>query len=577
MTERAPVADDAIAEDVARLIRNALGRFHDTFRGIARGAGQRFARRDWRGLHDDARQRLDVRESVVQQLLDEIRGVPGIEIDSQQSWVAIKAAYAEMIEQRDDWEIAQTFFNSVTRRVFVTVGVDSQIEFDFIRTPPPPMPARDAIFRTYAASTFAGLIRRVLADQATLYDSEAVLERDAERVAARITTELTVPDNDSVAVRAEFAKVVFYRGDRAYLIGRTQQGSATVPLVLCLTNDEQGPHVDAVLMQENDVSLLFSFTRSYFLVEVQRPYDVVAFINTLIPKKRVAEIYISLGYTRHGKTELYRNARRNIDRTDDKYELAEGQRGMVMIVFTRPSFPVVLKVIRDHFEFPKECTRASVIDRYHLIFNHDRAGRLVDAQEYEHLVMGRSRFQPSLLDELAGMASETVSIEGDRVIIKHCFAERRIVPLDVYVRREPLERAKRAIIDYGNAIRDLALTNLFPGDLLTKNFGVTRGGRVVFYDYDEVCLVTECNFRAIPDSGNYDDDLAAEPWYGVGPQDVFPEEFINFLGLSKDLREVFLQHHAELLTADFWNNIKAGIADGELYHVAPYADDNRLR
>ena len=573
----APVYSDTATEEAARLIRNAFGRFHDTFRGIACRAGGRFARRDWHGLHDDARQRLDVREEVLRQLLDEIRSLLGGEVDSRQRWVAIKKIYAEMIAQRDDWEIAETFFNSVTRRVFITVGIDAEIEFVHKEPLAPPMPSRERVFRSYEANTCTELVRRVLADHAVLYDCEATLESDTTRVAQHVADQLETVHDSVNMVAADFAKAVFYRGDRAYLIGRTTQGTRVVPLVLCLTHDNKGPHVDAVLMEEEDVSLLFSFTRSYFLVEVQRPYDMVAFINSLIPKKRVAEIYISLGYTRHGKTELYRNARRHINGTDDKYQLAEGQRGMVMIVFTLPSFPVVIKVIRDSFEYPKDCTRASVIDRYHLIFNHDRAGRLVDAQEYEYLVIDRSRVDTSLLEEFNRMARDTVLIDDDRVIVKHCYAERRIVPLDIYLRREPLELASRAVIDYGNAIRDLALTNLFPGDLLTKNFGVTRGGRVVFYDYDEVCLVTECNFRKIPDSGNYDDDLAAEPWYGVGPHDVFPEEFIHFLGLGKELREVFLAYHADLLTADFWNDLKQRIAAGELIHVAPYADNRRLR
>ena len=576
MTEKALAPVDQTAESVAKAIRNAFGRFHDAFRGIARRASRRFKRREWHGLHEDARHRLDVREDVVQQLLDEIRGTLADRIESHEIWAGIKSAYAEMITHRDDWEIAESFYNSVTRRIFVTVGVDRDIEFVRTHSEAPPIPSRERVYRTYKGKTFTQLARRILADHAGLYDSEASLERDAERVGRHISSELERRLNCEAEIKAEFAKVVFYRGDRAFFIGRTEQQSRTIPLVICMSNDEQGPHVDAVLMEEEDVSLLFSFTRSYFLVEVQRPYDMVAFVNSLIPNKRVAEIYISLGYTKHGKTELYRNARRHITRSEDKYQLAEGKRGMVMIVFTMPSFPVVIKVIRDRFEYPKDCTRASVIDRYHMVFNHDRAGRLVDAQEYEYLVLDRFRIEPSLLAEFESKASQTVSLEGDRVIVRHCYAERRIVPLDIYLRRERRDLAHRAIIDYGQAIKDLALTNLFPGDLLTKNFGVTRGGRVVFYDYDEVCLLTECNFRKIPVANNYDDDMSAEPWFGVGPHDVFPEEFINFLGLSSDLKEVFLEHHGDLLTAEFWDNLKQRISAGELFHVAPYKDEKRL-
>ena len=576
MTEHVPVSTSRLANEVAQAIRNGFARFQDTFRGITRRAGQRFKKRNWHGLHEDARERLDVRESVLQQLLSEIRGTLADRVQSRLTWVGIKAVYSGLITHRDDWEVAETFFNSVTRRVFTTVGLDPEIEFVHTDHAAPPIPSREAVYRAFEATTIAGLVHKVLADYAELYDSESTLEEDAERVAAHITAELALHHDTEITVTAEFAKAVFYRGEHAYLMGRTDQGSRIIPLVFCLTHDERGPHVDAVLMQEGDVSLLFSFTRSYFLVEVQRPYDMVAFINSLIPRKRVAEIYISLGYSKHGKTELYRNALRHLASSHDKYQLAEGQRGMVMIVFTMQSFPVVIKVIRDRFEYPKDCSRASVIDRYHLIFNHDRAGRLIDAQEYEYLVLDRTRFDLSLLEEFDREARETVSVKGDHVVIKHCFAERRVVPLDLYLRRECRDLARRAVVEYGSAIKDLALTNLFPGDLLTKNFGVTRSGRVVFYDYDEVCLLTKCRFRKIPDTGNDDDYLAAEPWYGVSPHDVFPEEFVNFLGLPGDLKQEFLKHHGDLLTPVFWNNLKQRISAGELFHVAPYADQKRL-
>ena len=576
MSPHTPISTSRLANEVARAIRNGFARFHDTFRGITQRASQRFLQRDWHGLHEDARQRLTVREDVLQELLSEIRDTLGERIQSQLTWVGIKAVYSGLITERDDWEVAETFFNSVTRRVFSTVGLDPEIEFVHTDYTTPPTPSQDFIYRAYKAQTSVELVRKILADHAELYRNEATLLADAERVAAHLTKELASLSDAETVLRAEVAKVVFYRGEHAYLMGRIALGSRFIPLVLCFAHSEQGPHVDAVLMEEEDVSLLFNFTRTYFQVLVQRPYDMVAFIHTLIPRKRVAEIYISLGYNKHGKTELYRNALRHLACTQDKYQLAEGQRGMVMIVFTMPSYPVVFKIIRDHFAFPKECSRASVIDRYHLIFKHDRAGRLVDAQEYEYLVLDRSRFDKDLLAELRNAARNTVSIEGDHVVIKHCYAERRVQPLDIYLRRERRDLARRAVVDYGQAIKELALTNLFPGDLLTKNFGVTRTGRVAFYDYDEVCLLTECNFRKFPNTGYYEDDLAAEPWFGVSPQDVFPEEFLNFLGLSDDLKQVFLRHHIDLLDADYWNDLKRRLAAGDLFHVAPYAEQKRL-
>jgi hypothetical protein len=68
----------------------------------------------------------------------------------------------------------------------------------------------------------------------------------------------------------------------------------------------------------------------------------------------------------------------------------------------------------------------------------------------------------------------------------------------LFLREADPAAAESAIIDYGNALRDLAASNVFPGDLLLKNFGVTSHGRVIFYDYDELCLVSDCVFRDLP-------------------------------------------------------------------------------
>jgi isocitrate dehydrogenase kinase/phosphatase len=571
-----PVSTSRLANEIARAIHDGFAKFHDTFREITGRAAGRFAQRDWHGLQDDARQRLNVRDHVLQQLVAEINRTLNDRAQSRITWVGIKAVYSGQIEHRHDWEIAETFFNSVTRRVFTTIGIDPEIEFVHTDYATPPTPSREAVYRKYQGHTTTDLIRNVLSDHPELHLSPATIDQDAACVASRVTAEFE-PRFNTPLLSADFAKAVFYRGEQAYLMGRTCQGSEVLPLVLCIANDLQGPYVDAVLLLEHDVSLLFSYTRSYFQVDVERPYDILSFINSLIPRKRVAEIYISLGYNRHGKTELYRNALRHLANSNDKYELAEGNRGMVMIVFTMPSYPVVFKVIRDRFEYPKDCTRASVIDRYHLIFKHDRAGRLMDAQEYEYLVLQRQRFADSLLEELRSMAGNTVHVDGDQVVIKHCYAERRVVPLNVYLQQADRWAAREAVIDYGQAIKDLALTNLFPGDLLPKNFGVTRSKRVVFYDYDEVCLLTECSFRKIPQTGNYDDELAAEPWYGVGAHDIFPEEFIHFLGLPPAAKEVFLEHHRDLLQVDFWNSLKHRLAAGELFHVPPYAAAKQLR
>lgn len=564
-----------LSNEVAQTIFDAFAEYHYRFREVTRRAGRRFADSDWHGLQSDARERLDIRDRQLQRLLVVVRAALGDRLHSRMMWVGIKAVYSGLIASRDDWEIAETFFNSVTRRVFTTVGIDPEIEFVHTDYAAPPTPAAESVYRSYQAPSLVQLLRSVLAEYPSLATTPEKLQQDAKRIADRVAAELPEVVCRGAALAADFARAVFYRGRNAYLMGRLKTATGLVPLVLCFTN-EGHPAVDAVLFAEDDVSLLFSFTRSYFLVDSPRPYDMVQFVQSLIPRKRVAEIYISLGYNKHGKTELYRNALRHLAKTDDLYQLAEGNRGMVMVVFTRPSYPVVFKIIRDRFEYPKDCSHQSVIDHYQMVFRHDRAGRLVDAQEYEYLVLDRRRFAEELLEELHEKVQNVIEVQGNRVIIKHCYAERRVTPLNLYLQQVDSAKARAAVIDYGQAIKDLALTNLFPGDLLPKNFGVTRFDRVVFYDYDDICMVTDCNFRHIPQSQHYDDELSAEPWFSVGPQDIFPEEFINFLGLSPEHKRVFLDYHADLLDADYWNHLKEQLATGELFHVPPYAPGRRL-
>ena len=382
--------------------------------------------------------------------------------------------------------------------------------------------------------------------------------------------------NTSPIDAIDMIPAVFYRNQGAYLVGRIKSGDQVMPLTLALQHPAGGIVVDAVLLSADEVSIIFSFTRSYFHVEVQRPRDLVRFLKSFMPRKPIAELYIAIGYNKHGKTELYRDLMRHIEQSTDTFEIARGDRGMVMCVFTLPSFDVVFKVIRDRFAYPKTSSRRDVMERYQLVFKHDRAGRLADVQEFEHLAFARDRFSPDLLSELAGEAAETVAIGSRIVEIKHVYVERRMTPLNLYIREAKLSDACKAIVDYGQAVRDLAATNIFPGDMLLKNFGVTRHGRVVFYDYDELCLVTDCQFREMPTAADDSDEFGAEPWFYVGPTDIFPEEFINFMGLGGELRETFLKAHGEILTAQYWQGIQARHRAGELLDIIPYPCSQRL-
>jgi len=396
---------------------------------------------------------------------------------------------------------------------------------------------------------------------------------DARRIAEAVASQCP-----GLAIRsAEFARARFFRGKGCYLVGRLNGDSDWAPCLIALVNATGRVVVDAVLTTVDEVSIVFSFARSYFFVRIERPFEMVAFLRSIMPRKQVAELYTALGFNKHGKTELYRSLLQHLRAGVDRFEIAPGQRGMVMAVFTLPGFDVVFKVLRDRFEAPKNVTAEEVRAKYRLVFRHDRAGRLVDAQEFEHLAFERDRFDEALLEELLRSCSERVRVVDGRVVISHLYTERRLNPLDLYLRTADGEAARDAVVDYGQVLRDLAATNIFPGDMLTKNFGVSRHGRLMFYDYDELATLTDCRFRELPASSDDHDEGSAEPWFYVGERDIFPEEFRAFLGLRGDLLSEFLSHHEELLKVSFWHRMQELHRRGEVLDIYPYRSSRRLR
>lgn len=557
----------------ASSIRESFATYLAGFTGITRRARHRFEARDWRGTQADARERLELRPRCVKQAVEELRGMLGAAASDPWLREQLRAEFERDLSDRPDPEIARTFFNSVTRRAFGTIGVDPRAEFATPAALPAPGPS---LWRAYACDgSTAALVEAVLRDHAFAVPFRD-LGRDARLAAAELDRFLRV-DPGAPLEALEMLRPVFFRGKGAYLVGRLRRGPRVTPFVLALLHEGEGVFVDAVLLSNHDASIVFSFTRSYFHVDADSPGALIAFLRSILPQKRSSELYCAIGQPNHGKAVLYRELAQHLGGTSEAFQKARGDRGMVMIVFTLPSLDVVFKVIRDRFAPPKTVTRQDVMQKYALVFRHDRAGRLVDAQEYQGLVFDRARFAPELLEELLREAGDTVRLDGDRVLIRHLYAERRVVPLNLFVRESDEWTARDALLDYGQAIRDLAATNTFPGDLLLKNFGVTRTGRVIFFDYDELCLVTDCNFRELPTPRDDADEMSAEPWFYVGENDVFPEEFLSFLGLPERLRGAFVAAHGEILTAAFWRRMQARHRAGEIVDIFPYGESQRLR
>lgn len=569
------LSDSRLANLGAEVIRNFFAQYALEFRRITARAPQRFAAAQWRGLVDDSVERLELYSRVVNEAVAQIRDLLTDRVEDKLVWASMKAVYSGTISDRSDQELAETFFNSVSRKIFTTVGLDPQIEFVATDIDLPKEEA-EQLCHTYPK---AGSLPQTFVQILSGYDLGLPFEdidTDAQRLAQRVEATLTRDFAIPVVSNIEMLRSVFYRGERAFLIGKLFTWLQRIPLVIALENTRGMLRVDAVLLEENDVSILFSFTRSYFMVDVPRPCDLVRFLGSLMPRKRVAEIYNSIGYNKHGKTEQYRDLLHHLAVTNERFEFAQGTRGLVMIAFTLPGYDVIFKVIRDRFPPEKSTCREDIMAKYHFVYTRDRAGRLVEAQEFEFLKFHRQRFDESLLEELQNEAAENIRFEGDMVILRHAYLERRVIPLNLYIRDAKTDAMRAAVIDLGRSIRELAWNDIFPGDLLVKNFGVTRHGRVVFYDYDEISDLNQCIFRKKPEPRTEEQVMAAEPWYRVGPYDIFPEEFRAFLGLSGHAREVFEAHHGDLFEHETWTAIQARVRAGVMVHAPQYADDRKL-
>jgi isocitrate dehydrogenase kinase/phosphatase len=408
------------------------------------------------------------------------------------------------------------------------------------------------------------------------------LPRDLRSVLRSLRARFPRPARARPSLQIQVLGSLFFRNKAAYAVGKIVNGSEEVPFAVPILQNERGElYLDALLLDADQLIILFSFARAYFFVDMEVPAAYVSFLRQLMPRKPRAEMYMAVGLAKQGKTMFYRDLFYHLKHSSDLFTVAPGIKGMVMLVFTLPSFPYVFKVIRDRFAPPKDMDRQTVMDKYQLVKMHDRVGRMADTLEYSLVALPLERFAPELLEELKAEAASNVEFEGERIVIKHVYIERRMQPLNLYLAEAAGDgdaaRVRQALHEYGYAIKELAGAGIFPGDMLLKNFGVTRHNRVVFYDYDEIAYMIECNFRRIPPPRSIEDEMSAEPYFSVGPHDVFPEQFATFLVSDPQAREVFLERHADLMRPEFWAGKQAQLRAGVQEDVFPYPESIRFR
>ena len=591
-----PRLDSTLAYDIAKAMKDGFNRHYRLFRTESARAKHRFETADWHGQQRAQRERIEFYDLRVKECVMRLEKEFNAGSVSMDVWHQAKLHYIGLLVNHHQPELAETFFNSVTTKILHRTHF--QNDFIFVRPAvsteyiendePKALPT----YRSYypSLSTLQETVVKLVEDFDLRREFED-LPRDATFVMKAFARQLGVGK-----LRANFQLQVlsglFFRNKGAYVVGKIINGFTEVPFALPVLHNESGTLVlDAALFGEDDLLILFSFARAYFMVDMGIPSAFVHFLRSMMPRMPRAEIYNALGLAKQGKTLFYRDFLHHLRHSTDKFRIAPGIKGMVMLVFDLPSFPYVFKVIKDYYPPQKDTTREQIKGKYLLVKQHDRVGRMADTQEYSGVAFPRDRFDDELIAEIEKFAPSQLEIsdrDGDgqmEVIIKHVYIERRMIPLNIYLQEAfdagekealPREQIERAVIEYGNAIKDLVAANIFPGDMLWKNFGITRHGKVVFYDYDEIEYITDCNFRRVPTPRNEEEEMSGEVWYSVGPKDVFPETFGPFLLGNDSVREVFMKHHGDLLDAEFWQSHKARIQGGHVYDVFPYDQHKRF-
>ena len=576
-----------LAHTIAHTILSGFDRHIRIFSRISQTARLRFAHADWQGVQHAAKERTDFYDKRVNETLKLLEQSFHIaELDSE-LWQATKRAYVELLKPHLQADLAETFYNSVFCKLFERKYYNNNYIFVETSLAKRRTRAETPIYTRYQPSEKG--LRETVKDILTKPHLDLPfedLDRDINNIITAFRERADKTMFDLSLMHFDILDSIFYRNKGAYLIGRVRSPAGDTPFIVALLNNEdanngQGAvYIDALLTSSEEMAVVFGFARAYFFVECVQPCALVHFLHKLMPNKTKAELYSSIGFHKQGKTQFYRDFLHHLDNSQDNLELAPGIKGMVMSVFTLPSYPYVFKIIKDKFAPSKHMTKKDVIGKYRLVKLHDRVGRMADTMEYSEVAFPKDRFSEELLEELTKVAGSIIRFEDDLVIIKHVYIERRMTPLNLYLASASKEGNQEAIdsamYGYGKAIKQLIAADIFPGDMLLKNFGVTRHGRVIFYDYDEITYMNEVNFRVKPEPKTEEQIFAAEPWYSVAPGDVFPEELATFALANRQYREAFNKHHANLLEASYWQARQRDVAQGIIGDVFPYPKNVRF-
>jgi isocitrate dehydrogenase kinase/phosphatase len=577
-----------VAFDMAQTLLMGFQRHYNIFREAGRSAKQAFENQDWHGIRQLLRDRITFYDQRVMETAQTLEDEFDAHALSDEIWQQVKLHYIGLLSNLHQPELAETFFNSVTTRILASeyfnnkfIFVRPTISTEYLENDEAPSKPS---YRAYYPGDIHGLtlVLRNMIESFEIKNVFEDLDRDLDLTSSLIKDSLS-NTSSSTDFQIHTLSTLFFRNKTAYIMGRIINGENIFPLVLALMHNSKGQLViDGILLSEVHLRLIFSFTHSYFLADMEVPSAYVTFMRSLLPHKPRAELYNMIGLQKHGKNLFYRDLQHHLMHSSDRFRIAPGIRGLVMLVFDLPSYPYVFKLIKDNFPPPKETSRAQIMAKYQLVKQHDRVGRMADSLEFANIAFPLDRFTPKLLTELREQCFSSLEFSTDtnseqELVIKHLYIERRMTPLNIRLQEGSPKEVEDGVIQYGDAIKNLIAANIFPGDLLYKNFGVTRYGRVAFYDYDEIEYLTDCQIRKVPDARDEGDEMASEPWYRIGPKDIFPETYKTFLLGNDHIRKLLLKHHADLFEPSMWQSYKDRLLAGEIPDFIEYDQALRLK
>ncbi|MEH6729359.1 MAG: bifunctional isocitrate dehydrogenase kinase/phosphatase [Pseudoalteromonas distincta] len=576
---------NVIASKLARSVFAGFEAMFSQFLNITLGAQSRFEQRQYHSVQSAMRERLQVYEREVKNVSEAVRVIAYAELTCPQTWQLAKNIYGDMVQNHENKPIAHTFFNST----FGAIWDDKKIRTVHLfvlkaKYRSEPRSYESLVSRVSLNNGFNNAVKTLITNQvfrvpfshleldvATL---QSTLMQGAKQQCKQVYELINLNDG-----YIEYANSLFFRNKACYLIGRCiAKNGDNMPFAIAILNTDEGLKLDAVMMGADQLSLLFGFARTYFMVDTDKPARYVDYLSVLMPHKQRFELFNAIGFIKHAKTEFYRY---KVDTTKNspanfKYVTAPGTPGMVMLVFTIEGLDYVYKVIKDKFSAPKTATKAQVIDKYNFVKQADRVGRLVDTHEFRYLAFDLSRFSDELLEQMKNQIGSSMVISGKALILKHVYVERKMTPLNLYINQCDNKTLESVMHDYGKAIKELAGANIFPGDMLMKNFGVTRWGRVVFYDFDEICPLTDCNFRDVPQTQNALEELSSNSYFDIAENDIFPSQFKVFFSANDIAFNYFNNEHSNLFLATFWQDCQQQVHNGYLPDVYPYKQSWRF-